>query len=43
MTAWTFVAAAYGVTIGGTAGLLGWAWVSMRAAERQVDALKRRP
>jgi hypothetical protein len=43
MNAWTFVLAAYGVTGAGTAGLIAWAWRSMRTAEAQADALKRRP
>ena len=42
MNAWSFVAAAYLVAICLTAGLLGWAFASMRRAESAADALKRR-
>ena len=37
---WHFVIAAYAVTIVGTAGMLLHSWLSMRAAERRVDALR---
>ena len=43
MNAWPFVIAAYAVTGLGTAGLLAWAWRSMRTAEAHADSLKRRP
>ena len=43
MNAWLFVTAAYVVTVGGTAGLICWAWTTMRAAERHVERLTRRP
>jgi hypothetical protein len=39
---WPFVAAAYLVAICLTAGLLGWAFGSMRRAEAAADALKRK-
>jgi hypothetical protein len=39
---WPFVAAAYWVAITLTAGLLVWAYVSMRRAEAAADALKRK-
>jgi hypothetical protein len=42
MNPWPFVAAAYTVTIGVTAALLLWAFVSMRRAEAAADALRRR-
>jgi hypothetical protein len=42
MNPWPFIAAAYVVAIGLTAGLLGWAFASMRRAESAADALKRR-
>jgi hypothetical protein len=42
MNAWPFVAAAYLVAMCLTAGLLGWAFASMRRAESAADALKRR-
>ena len=35
---WTFVVAAYAVTIAGTLALIGWSWLTMRAAERGRDA-----
>lgn len=42
MNPWPFVTAAYAVTILATAGLLIWAYASMRRAEAAADALKRR-
>ena len=39
MSAWPFVAAAYGVAITLTAVLLLWSFVSMRRAEAAADAL----
>jgi hypothetical protein len=42
MNPWPFVAAAYFVAIGLTAGLLLWAFVSMRRAEAAADALGRK-
>ena len=41
MNAWPFVIAAYALTLGGTAGLVGWSWGSMSAAETLADSLKR--
>ena len=41
MNPWPFVAGAYAVTILLTAGLLLWAYASMRRAEAAADALKR--
>jgi hypothetical protein len=41
LTAWPFVIAAYAVMIGGTIGLVGWAWATMRRAEARADALDR--
>ena len=43
MNPWPFVVAAYSATGLGTAGLLAWAWRSMRAAETVAESLKRRP
>lgn len=40
MSGWPFVVAAYAVVLVATAGLLLWAAVGMRRAERAVDALK---
>jgi hypothetical protein len=39
---WSFVTAAYLVAICLTAGLIGWAYASMRRAEAAADALKRK-
>jgi hypothetical protein len=41
MSQWTFVTAAYAVALIATAGLLLWAFVSMRKAEAAADELKR--
>ena len=40
MNPWPFVIAAYGVGVALTAGLLLWAYASMRRAEAAADALK---
>ena len=42
MNDWAFVTAAYAITLGATAALLGWAWLSMRGAERRADEIVRR-
>jgi hypothetical protein len=42
MSHWPFVIAAYVVTLGGTFGLLTWAWTSMRSAEKKAERLSRR-
>jgi hypothetical protein len=42
MNQWTFVIAAYGVTAMATVGLVVWAFRSMRSAEADAEALKRR-
>jgi hypothetical protein len=42
MNPWPFVAAAYFVAICLTAGLLGWAFASMRRAEAAADTLRRK-
>ncbi len=42
MSSWPFVAAAYLVAICLTAGLLGWAFASMRRAEAAADDLRRK-
>ena len=39
---WTFVVAAYGVTILATLVLVGWSWLAMLAAEQRRDAGKRK-
>lgn len=41
MNHWSFVIAAYAVTLIGTVGLLVWAYASMRKSERAADDLKR--
>jgi hypothetical protein len=42
MNQWAFVVAAYGVTAVTTVVLVAWAFWSMRSAEADADALKRR-
>jgi hypothetical protein len=42
MNQWAFVFAAYGATMAATVGLVAWAYWSMRSAEAEADALKRR-
>ena len=42
MTQWTFVIAAYVVTLGGTATLLGWSYHAMRRAEAAAERLRER-
>ena len=42
MNPWPFVIAAYAVAIAATAGLLLWAFASMRKAEGDAESLKRR-
>lgn len=34
---WQFVYAAYALGVGGTLALAGWAWLTMRRAERRRD------
>jgi hypothetical protein len=38
---WTFVIAAYAIGIGATLAMVGWSWLSMKAAERRRDAVRR--
>jgi hypothetical protein len=42
MNQWTFVTAAYAVSLAATAGLLLWAYVSMRKAEAAAEELRRK-
>ncbi|HET6943639.1 MAG TPA: heme exporter protein CcmD [Sphingomicrobium sp.] len=42
MNHWSFVTAAYAIALVATAGLLAWAFVSMRSAEAAAEELKRR-
>jgi hypothetical protein len=39
---WTFVVAAYAVTIAGTLMLVAWSWLEMRLAESRRDAGRRK-
>ena len=39
---WDFVIAAYGLGIGGTLAMVGWAWWSMRRAERKREESRRK-
>lgn len=39
---WTFVMAAYAVTIAATLGLAAWSWLAMRLAERRRDEGRKR-
>ena len=43
MNQWAFVIAAYGLAAAATAGLVAWAYWSMRKAEADAEAVKRRP
>ena len=40
MSHWTFIAAAYTITLLGTLGVTAWSWAAMRRAERDVDAVR---
>lgn len=42
MNQWAFVIAAYAVVFAGASGLIAWAWLSMRKAEAEAEAVKRR-
>ncbi len=42
MNQWAFVIAAYGLVGLATAGLIAWSYLSMRGAEADADAVKRR-
>jgi heme exporter protein CcmD len=41
MNPWPFVVAAYAVTLVATAGLILWAYASMRRAEAAADKLRK--
>jgi len=43
MNQWPFVIAAYAVAMLATSGLVAWAFWSMRGAEADAEAVKRRP
>lgn len=40
MNHWPFIVAAYAVTVLGTLGTTGWAYLAMRRAEMRASALK---
>jgi Flp pilus assembly protein CpaB len=42
MNPWPFVIAAYAIALAGTAALVLWSWISMRAAEAEAGKLGRR-
>jgi hypothetical protein len=42
MSQWNFVFAAYGLVALTTLGLIGWSFLSMRSAEADAEAVKRR-
>lgn len=42
MNHWTFIAAAYAVTLLGTLGVTLWSYIDMRQAERRAEALRDR-
>ena len=42
MNHWPFIVAAYGIAIGGTAGLALWSFAAMRRAEAAADAIRKR-
>ncbi len=42
MNQWAFVLAAYGLVALATLGLILWAWLAMRSAEAEAEAVKRR-
>lgn len=41
MNHWTFIIAAYALTILGTLGMTLWAWTAMRRAEAEAEKLGR--
>jgi hypothetical protein len=41
MNHWSFIAAAYAVSIGGTLALTLWSWAGMRRAEAEAERLKK--
>ena len=42
MNQWAFVMAAYGLVMFATTGLVLWSYLSMRGAEAEADAARRR-
>ena len=41
LNAWPFVIGAYAVAVSGTLGLIAWAAIALRRAEKRADALER--
>ena len=41
MNPWPFIIAAYALTLGGSAAIAAWAWIEMRRAEADAEALRR--
>jgi hypothetical protein len=41
--AWPFIVAAYAIAILGTLALTYWSWRAMRKAERDAEAMSKRP
>lgn len=39
---WDFVVAAYVVAVVGTLAMVGWAWLSMKRAEKRRDEVRRK-
>ena len=39
---WTYVAVSYVLGVGGTAVMVGWSWLAMRAAEARRDKSRER-
>lgn len=39
---WLFVAVSYALGIAGTAAMIGWSWLAMRAAEARRDKSRER-
>jgi hypothetical protein len=42
MSHWSFILAAYGLTIAGTVGLAVWSFLAMRRAEADAEATRQR-
>ena len=40
MNHWTFITAAYAVTLLATLGVTAWSYIAMRRAEKRADALR---
>ena len=42
MTQWSYVIMAYSLGIGGSIGLIGYCWMTLKRAEARLDTLKRK-